>query len=250
MNEETLNRLMQKALTAAFDDRKVATKDDLDDIKGALQRHEDKFSSLEARLAALERAPATMRPPRTSVGGISVDSDTSASSGGNEWIPKLIQLREWVAWGCGPDDKLREEKTQEVARRVPVVCELALALCFQPLQPFALNHSLSFKVCDGSSVRRRADELDSTRERKQLKVRGHAVRAGPEISPERRRQYASFFSILRRLEAACPGNGVWEPCARGMAFYPLPQWSLLGRVARACPSSGASASASTKTTTP
>lgn len=230
MNEEVLARLMQKAVTQAFDDRGVATKADLEDIKSTLNRHEDKFTALEARLAALERSPPPpQRMARPSVGGRSIDSDTTASSG-NEWAPRLIVVRGWAAWGCGPDDKLKKEEAKEVATRLLQLCPPDLAQSLQLLPPFALNHALSFKVCDGTDVRRRADDLQSVVARTCFKVRGQPVRAGPETSPERRRMYALFFSQMRSLEAACPGAGVWEACTRGMAFYRLPQWTLPGRV--------------------
>lgn len=117
----------------------------------------------------------------------------------------------------------------EAARRIFAVCEADLAQSLQTLQDFALNHAQSFKVRNGTDVRRMADELQSTLKRKRFRERGHAVRAGREMSPEPWRQYALFFTT-RRLEAACLATGMWEACTRGMAFYRLlPLWSLLGR---------------------
>lgn len=42
------------------------------------------------------------------MGGRSVDPDTSASCGGGEWVPKLIQIRGWAALGLRPRGQVEE----------------------------------------------------------------------------------------------------------------------------------------------
>lgn len=206
MDEETLAKLMQRAVTSALTEQGVATKSDNEKVQGHLQKHDAKFSELERRIAALEQAPP-QNVPRQSTGGISTASGSTSASQDAAWTPRLIQLCGWAPWACGAEDKLRKADARELGKRnlAPTPPHLAAALF--PLQPHALNRAIAFKVVDGSDVRAQGDELQGLLEQKDFMVSGKVVCAAPESSPARRRVYAASFEHLRRFEAAGPPPG-------------------------------------------
>lgn len=112
-----------------------------------------------------------------------------------------MHARGWAAQGRAAEDKLRKQEASDSARRILAMFDVGLAQALQWLHPFALNHSISFKVTSGTDCRRRNNEHQAVVERKSCNVRGHGVRAGGEMSLDRNRQLAAHFTVLRRLES-------------------------------------------------
>lgn len=76
----------------------------------------------------------------------------------------------------------------------------AFAGRLSPMQGFALNHAVSFRIVD-ADVRATADVLDKCLVDHKFEIRGRQVPATPETSPQRRRRFATFYRLQRQLEA-------------------------------------------------
>lgn len=169
-------------------------------------------------------APADeRRPPRSSTGGRSSTSSTSAgrrstgarssadtgrSSSSSAWVPRMLHIRGFAPWGCGKEEKLRKGAPDglpdDVADRLTA------------MGGFALNRNVSFRT-DGDA-RDMCDRVDRWLQCHAFKTTGYQVRCVPEAHSSPRKATATWHRICRELKVL-RAQSAWEDCSRGLCFF-------------------------------
>lgn len=156
MDEAFLTRILK----AVIKEENLATQSDVEALHEKMHKHEQRFEDIARRLQELERKMLQLpKMLRTSTGNRSTTHGTSNSSQ-DGWTLRLVHIRGFAPFGCGPADKLRKQELQVVQTPILSVCDNDLRQCLTPLGGFALNHNMSFKVDNSMCARDVSNRLD------------------------------------------------------------------------------------------
>lgn len=177
----------------------MAKKSDLEQLNEKFNSTANKVDKMDSRIEALKIAVENVQcgqasrssTPGPSNGRRNTGSRTTASSShdDDDWRPKVIHLRGWAPFGCAAAQKLQKQEAIDTYNFIPTLVDAEPQEALSPTPPFLLNHCLGYRCDPVYNIYSIAEKFGRFHSEQNFTIKGAAVRARCEQSPERRRMW-------------------------------------------------------------